>query len=464
MMLDAEISLFAFSPSHPLIVSHDDVLTYGDFSEEVARLGALNLDGVVALVAQNTISRIASYLACLTLRLPVLLLEGSVSSEYLNELINRFGISHLIGARESEFTQFDSIVSAFGDSWATNSSAPRVSVSPQLAVLLATSGSTGNPKYVRLSRKAVLHNARAIAQGLHISPDDRAVTSLPFSYTYGLSVINSHFVSGATICVTDETIVSPDFWRLVAEQHVTTIAGVPTSYKMLRKMRWSPAKYEHLRYLTQAGGRLDDADRQYFLDLLGEQNIDFYVMYGQTEATARITITPPEDLHAHIGTAGRPLEDGWISIEEPDENGIGSVVYHGPNVMMGYAESDEDLAREDDMNGDLETGDLGFMKDGLLFLTGRTKRIVKIFGIRVSLDDVDRWLHQFGNAVAIQGNDSVTIFIENPAEAPDVIRQKLSEHLRIHPSGVKVVVVEALPLLSSGKVDFQTLAKMATDS
>jgi acyl-CoA synthetase (AMP-forming)/AMP-acid ligase II len=182
-------------------------------------------------------------------------------------------------------------------------------------------------------------------------------------------------------------------------------------------------------------------------------------MYGQTEATARITITHPQDLFTDVSTAGRAVAGGELEIRSPDENGTGEVWYRGPNVMLGYAEHADDLARPDDMGSVLETGDLGYLVDGMLFLTGRSKRIVKIFGKRVSLDDVDQWVQARTDGVAVQGNDAVVLFVVGEADAG--LRTDLAEFLHVHPTGVRVVELDDIPLMSSGKIDYQELNRRA---
>jgi acyl-CoA synthetase (AMP-forming)/AMP-acid ligase II len=456
----AQLDLTAIPAETPLLIDGDHTITYGEFLRTTGGLREIVGRDLVVIVSKSKAQRILSYLACLSLDVPVLLVEENIDASALNDIVDRFNAKYVVGADTATYTAAPAFVLA-GEPWFEHNLDRSSKIHENLALLLATSGSTGNPKFVRLSREAVLSNAFSIASGLDIMASDRAITSLPFSYTYGLSVINSHFVRGATICVTNDPMVSAEFWRAVDELSVTNIAGVPTSYTMLRKMRWSPEKHTSLRYMTQAGGRLNDEDRKYFLELLGTHGVEFFVMYGQTEATARMTITNPKDLREHVATAGRAIEGGQLSVLDSDDTGVGSIVYRGPNVMMGYAESADDLALGDEMNGVLETGDLGYLKNGLLFLTGRTKRIVKIFGIRVSLDDVDRWLHEFGSGVSVQGNDCIVLFMDHLLVESSQLRLLLSQHLHVHPTGVRVIKLDALPLLSSGKIDFQALTKMA---
>lgn len=435
-----------------------DRLTYGELRSRGARL-ADSGHALAFLRAENTVEAVAAYIACLEAGVVVLLLDRDIHEEALASLIRLYEPDVLLNVHPVDgFTPW-----VEGPFAIPAQVAPvRANVHPDLAVLLSTSGSTGTPKLVRLSRQSVVHNARSIAQGLGIRADDRAISSLPYSYTYGLSVINSHLAIGAMIVLTDAALVSQDFWKAVDEFAVTSIAGVPSSYKMLRQMRWTPEGHASLRYATQAGGRLSDDDRAHFIGLFESLGKEFFVMYGQTEATARMTIAQPEDLAKHISTAGRAVAGGRLDIVDPDSSGIGEVVYVGPNVMLGYAESGADLARGDDMDSTLRTGDLGYLDGDLLFLTGRTKRIVKVFGKRISLDDVESWLATRVDAVAVQGDDSIVVVAIGSDDAPVAVRSELAEYLGVHPTGVKLARIDALPLLSSGKVDLQAVKEMVS--
>ncbi|MET9337281.1 AMP-binding protein [Nonomuraea sp. NPDC003804] len=324
---------------------------------------------------------------------------------------------------------------------------------PDLAVLLTTSGSTGNPKLVRLSHRAVMANARAIAQALRLTPADVAPTSLPLHYSYGLSVLNSHLAAGATIVLTGASLLERPFWRQLAEHRCTSLAGVPYQYEMLRRLRFDPAAHPALTTLTQAGGRLRP-------ELVAEfaAKVDrFFVMYGQTEATARIAVLPPERLPDKLGSAGVALPGGALGVEN------GEIVYRGPNVMMGYATSAADLARGDDLGGVLRTGDLGYVdEEGFLFVTGRVKRIAKVYGVRVNLDDVERLLRDCGPVAATGGDDRVTVWTEGlDRGAREALARRLAGELRLHWSGFDVREVDRLPLLATGKIDYRALEARA---
>ncbi|MBE1590053.1 AMP-binding protein [Nonomuraea angiospora] len=418
---------------------------------EAAGLGGDELAGHVARTAEaltrlrpgplfcgmrNNLTSVLRYLAAWRSGRPIALLDPDLTPGALAELVARFRPAALLG-----FTH------AADGSPPPRRDAPEPH--PDLAVLLATSGSTGNPKLVRLSRQAVLANATAIATALAIVPDEIAPTSLPLHYSYGLSVLNSHLVAGATVILTEAGLLERSFWTHLDAHRCTSLAAVPYQYEMLRRLRYDRSEHPALATLTQAGGRLGQDLVQEFAG----QADRFFVMYGQTEATARIAVLPPDRLADKPGSAGPAIPGGRLSIDE------GEVVYHGPNVMMGYAETAADLARGDDLGGVLRTGDLGRLdSEGFLYLTGRLKRIAKIFGVRVNLDDVERLLRGSVPVAATSGDDRVTVWAEGlDAAGRAGLARRLGAELRVHWSGFDVRAVDSLPLLATGKIDYRAL-------
>ncbi|SDH87950.1 AMP-binding protein [Nonomuraea jiangxiensis] len=385
---------------------------------------------------RNNLTSVLRYLAAWRSERPIALLDPDLSAGALAELVARFRPAALLG-----FTHASD-----------GSPPPRRELPaphPDLAVLLATSGSTGNPRLVRLSRRAVLANATAIVTALSVRPGDISPTSLPLHYSYGLSVLNSHLAAGATVVLTEAGLLERSFWTHLDAHRCTSLAAVPYQYEMLRRLRFDRSEHPALTTLTQAGGRLSPE----LVTQFAGQADRFYVMYGQTEATARIAVLPPGLLAAKPGSVGPAIPGGRLSVDD------GEIVYHGPNVMMGYAETAADLARGDDLGGVLRTGDLGRLdSDGFLYITGRLKRIAKIFGVRVNLDDVELLLRDTGPVAATSGDDRVTVWAEglNAAGCAGLAR-RLGAELRVHWSGFDVRGIDRLPLLATGKVDYRAL-------
>ena len=336
---------------------------------------------------------------------------------------------------------------------------------PALALLLGTSGSTGAPRLVRISHDGLLSNARAIASYLGITASDRAVTSLPMHYCYGLSVVNSHLVSGAALLLTERSVTDDGFWDLVREQGATSFAGVPHTFDLLDRVGFAQMELPSLRYVTQAGGRLAPERVRRYASLAARGGWRFVVMYGQTEATARMAYLPPDMAGRHPGAVGVPIPGGSFEIRdvpEAREPGVGELVYRGPNVMLGYAECPGDLALGRVVH-ELPTGDLARIGPaGLVEIVGRRSRFLKLFGLRIDLDEVERILARQGVAAACAGSDERMVVAVPGGVAPGVV-PALARHLGLPPSCIELLTPPEMPRLPNGKTDYRALAAMAAE-
>jgi long-chain acyl-CoA synthetase len=416
-------------------------LTYGELNAKVvdacAELRSMGERQLGFLFASNTLRSLVTYLACLRAGHVPLLLPPALAPELSEQLLALyqpqwvFDAGHL--ARHAH-------------------EAPALHA--DLALLLSTSGSSGSPKLVRLSHRAVQANAASIARFLELGPGECAITTLPPHYSYGLSVINSHLQAGARIVLTERSALERPFWEQVSAAGVTSLAGVPSFYQLLHRTGFDRRELPALRTLTQAGGKLDDKLARWLLDLAAQRGWRVFVMYGQTEATARISYVPPESLANKIGAIGIAIPGGALSLDPTTSE----LVYAGPNVMMGYAENRADLGLGDALAGVLRTGELGRVDDeGYFYLTARLKRFVKLAGHRVDLDAVEQMLQESLQVpVAASGrDDALAICIEAGNETPAArAAALLHERYRVHASLYRVVTVPALPLLANGKKDY----------
>jgi len=337
-----------------------------------------------------------------------------------------------------------------------------------LSVLLSTSGTTGSPKLVRLSMENVYDNANSIREYLEIKHDERAVSSLPFHYSYGLSVLNSHLLAGASIVMTGKTIIYPEFWKVFNDNKCSSFAGVPHSYRILDRSGFAKRSTPTLRTMTQAGGKMENNLISKYHENLKARGARLVVMYGQTEATARISYVPPEMLNTKLGSIGIPIPGGKLAVfdgedEIKEPHRVGEIVYNGKNVMLGYATSPADLANGDLMSGKLRTGDLGYFdEDGYYFIKGRIKRFVKIYGLRINLDELEEKLKIHG-PTAITGNDE-KIFVfcgfGNDSDFENY-RRELAKVYKLHINTFVFKKIDSLPAQSSGKIDYKKLNEMA---
>lgn len=325
-----------------------------------------------------------------------------------------------------------------------------------LAILLSTSGTTGSPKMVRLSYRNIAANASTITTYLSIGSHERAVTILPFNYSYGMSIVNSHLEAGAALVLTDAGLLAREFWDTFRHHGVTSLSGVPYTYQMLHRLNPGKLPLDSLQTLTQAGGRLSVPLIEYFRELSDDRGWRFFVMYGQTEAAPRISYVPPAMLQAKVGSIGVAVPGGSLSLSPQ-----GELVYEGPNVMMGYAQTREDLEKGDELGGRLETGDLATMdEDGCFYLCGRLKRFVKIHGNRVGLDDIEQRLEAaLHHPAAVVGeDDKLRIFLAGDSDI-DAAKLLLNRAYRLHANTFSLNRLETLPYTSSGKKDYGGLPK-----
>jgi acyl-coenzyme A synthetase/AMP-(fatty) acid ligase/acyl carrier protein len=327
---------------------------------------------------------------------------------------------------------------------------------PDLALLMSTSGSTGSPKLVRLSAESVTTNAHDIAAALGLRATDRGVTALPLHYCYGLSVLHSHLAVGASVVLTDASVVDPGFWPMLRELSVTNLAGVPYTFDLLDHSAATTGSVPSLRLLTQAGGRLAPDKVLQWARRGQEEGWDLRVMYGQTEATARMAVSAPGRALTSPGSVGLPVGDGSFSVvdeagREVPAGEVGALRFHGPSVMLGYAGEPADLARGRDVTT-LDTGDLGRVShDGSLEVVGRRSSFVKVMGVRIDVQRVEAALSARGweAVVAAQGDRLGAVVCGGDTTAAEAVAlaSGLPEHV------VDVLPVERIPRHSNGKPD-----------
>lgn len=434
----------------PAILTDTETLSYRELAERVddlaVRLGPERR--LVALAASNDVDSLVAYLAALAGGHPLILLQKD-KPEALESLIAAYDPDVVLRCR--------------GGSTALEERRQRTrhELHPDLALLLSTSGSTGSPKLVRLSHANLQSNAESIAAYLNIGPNDRAATTLPMSYCYGLSVVNSHLLRGAGLILTDLSVVDPCFWELFRRGGGTSFAAVPYTFELLERVGFADMELPALRYITQAGGRMaPEAVTRYAL--LGRRHgWEFFVMYGQTEATARMAYLPPGLAAVVPGAVGVPIPGGSFRIDPVEGLEHGELVYTGPNVMLGYAASPEDLAAGRTVT-ELRTGDLARLHPaGVYEVVGRRSRFVKIVGLRIDLGQVERLLEDLGVQGAGAGtDDGVVVAVEGDHDA-QLLRKVLAQSLGLPRTALQVYAVPRLPRLASGKLDYPSVLALS---
>lgn len=440
----------------PAIITQDGT-TYSyrqiySLSDELAApLG--NSKKLVFLRCQNTPRVIAAYLACLRHGHAALLLNEDMDVHMFRRLKELYRPDFIFSDTGAE-----AIMEPQGEIARTHP------LHPKLALLLSTSGSTGSPKLVRLTQDNLQANAASIAEYLQLNEQERPITNLPMYYSYGLSVINSHLHAGACLLLTKESLISPDFWKFCDSYGATSMAGVPYTYDMLDAIGFRKRAPHQLSSMTQAGGHMDAEKVLRYAEWAEEHDIRLYIMYGQTEATARMSYLPPHMALTHPNSIGYPVPGGCFRLADDSgkticDTGVnGELIYTGPNVCMGYAESEADLSLGDVFCGELHTGDVAYVDtDGLYYITGRLKRFLKIAGNRFSLDELETHFLSKGVQCVCGGKDGKLLIAITDADKKDFVTQYIKNTWHLLRHQYNVSIIESIPRSSTGKILYQNI-------
>jgi long-chain acyl-CoA synthetase len=418
------------------------------------------------IFALNDAASLIAYLGSIECGHAVAMLDPELDSPLALNLIRRFQPDFIVAPASQAL---DSGISAQYSATALGTQhvllcslrPGRCEIHPDVALLISTSGSTGSPKLVRLSWRNLQSNAASINQVLLNTDLDRAMLTTPIFNGYAQSLVHTHLAAGGSFVLTRHRIVTRAFWDIVREAECSGIGGTPYFYQALDRLDLDFLRVPQLKKFVQIGGRLAESLVRKFHESATRRGGSLHIMYGQAEATARISGLPPSMLPAAARSVGFALPGGRLSVEAdgrccgPSQEG--ELVYEGPNVMMGYASEPLDLAAGYELGGKLHTGDLGYYDDrGLFYVSGRRARFVKVFGWRISLDEVEELLSDAGPVAAVNENDRIVIFCEErQGPTPDI--EGLSARLHIHPSGFELRKVSQIPRLANGKADYHSL-------
>lgn len=428
-----------------IITGQGEVITYLQLSKKVEMANPVNF-GFKALVfikAKNTIETIIAYLSNLSVGNVVYLYDNNDES-VINNLINIYKPNTLIS--EGNYTSLHTA---------------NLNIHPDTCLLLSTSGSTGSPKFVKLTANNINSNAASIAEYLSLTNDDRALAHLKLHYSFGLSVLNSHLAVGASVVLTDVSVLDEKFGMLINQHKVTSFSGVPFVFQSLDKISFDLKEYPSIRQITQAGGKLYKDDVIKWNNKCIEQNIEFYVMYGQTEASPRISYLPPELIKKFPDSIGIAIPGGEIYIVDENKKLVmepavqGELVYKGPNVMQGYASRLEDLSLGN-LTSVLYTGDIAkFNEGGVYSIVGRSSRFIKLFGIRINLDDIQALLNETTVDITCTGNDEKIVFATTANTGLEDAISYISKKINLPEAYFITAVFKEMPLLLNGKIDYK---------
>lgn len=343
-------------------------------------------------------------------------------------------------------------------------------VPSDIACMVYTSGSTGKPKAAMLSHANICANTRSICEYLAISPADIQMVVLPFFYVMGLSLLNTHIAAGATLVINNRSIYPADMVHQMIRESVTSFSGVPSTYAYL--LHRSPFKARRdmlssLRYCSQAGGRMAPPMIQSLRQALPDHT-RLFIMYGATEASARLTYLDPDFLESKTDSIGKPIPGVIIRLLDTQGREVppmmeGELVAQGPNIMQGYWK-DPSATKQVLTNHGYHTGDIGYRdSDGFLYIARRKDGLLKVFGHRVNPIEVEDFLlatHLLVEAAVIGVPDALAgtklVALAAPKDntcTPEMLKERCAAQLPKHQNPAEVILLRALPKNASGKID-----------
>lgn len=460
------------STATALVLPDRTTITYAQLpslTDEWCRMMESPGKSIVVCFAGRNLATVSCFLAALRLGHAIAILDASLQEWERNRFVAAYQPEFVAWcpddgmAMKSSLRHYRHVADLSGaELWARTAGTEEMP-HPDLAVILSTSGSTGNPKAARLSYQGLAHNSMSISGPLGAADAQRGVTSLPLHFVFGLLTLTSHLLSGGSVAISADRPTSRSFWQYFTASGCTNFRGVASTYDILWRMLPDLYRVPTLRTMTQGGSRLRNDRVLGYAAFMEHRKGQFLVTYGQTEAGRMASldvINSPE----RVGSVGKVISGCDLFIRDNDaylaDRKIGEVVYSGPNVMLGYANCRTDLSKGDEIGGILGTGDIGYLDAGFLYLTGRRERVTKIFGLRLSLDDIERLFEDVGSVAAVaDGDQGVILLTEESPKGFEKVRPRVAARLGIPALLITIRHVNELPRTRTGKIDYTRLAE-----
>lgn len=434
-------------------------ITYGDicdFAEEYAK--HLPYRTLIFILSENKIGSLLGYTSSLINKVVPLVISAKTEESLYANLRDKYKPEYMWVPDEMvESLGYERLFSAW-DYSLVKTGYPKIPLYEDLSLLLPTSGSTGSPKLIRHSYRNIEANADNVRRLFELTEDEKAMAILPMHYTMGLSVIASHLLTGATLLLSNRSLLDKGFWTMLRD--ATSFTGVPYSYDILTKMRFTRMDLPNLKIITQGGGKLTEEMWQKLAQYAHDKGKKFIATYGQSECTARMAYLPAEMAMSKVCSIGIAEPGGQLSIVDNDGNETfegeanGEMVYRGENVTLGYATCQEDLLKGDENHGVMHTGDLARRDaDGCYFIVGRLKRFLKIFGLRIGLDEVENLIKsEYKIDCFCKGTDEKLIVLVTTPSVMEQLPAFIEEKTHLFHQNIEVQLVDAILRNEAGKV------------
>ena len=471
----------AHDPSKECILYRGGSLTYGDILSQVDDLAGyltatIGRGNECLLLSENTPFFVITYLAIMKSGNTVLLVETRISDESIANIFRECHIraSFVQKKYRSKITNSDNVFTEDileGLLHTEMSGTPCVEDN-DVAVVIFTSGSTGAKKGVMLTHRNLCANTESIVQYLNLTSRDRICVTLPFFYCYGASLLHTHLRVGGSIVLSNNIFLGGAI-QDINNFSCTGFAGVPSTYQILiNKTPFLKEELPTLRYMMQAGGQLPNKYIRMIAETFPQKM--FFVMYGATEATARLSYLPPNLVITKLGSIGKGIPG--VTLEVINRDGrpvqpgeIGEITARGDNIMKGYY-GDPEGTRNVIKNGWLYTGDLATVDDeGYIYIVGRAKNIIKSGGYRISPNEIEEFICSLDgvNGCVVLGlpddimGEAVVAVVQPNDAAESSLREEIlaqcTQHLPSYKVPRAVYFVREFPLNASNKVDRQAL-------
>lgn len=438
---------------------------------------------LVLVISDNSLADILFYVSCLSGRIPIMIINENYKKDEIDDIVRRYKPKFICVNSDNQMNHLKKYTlktSFFNHVILSRNDCKKYIIDKEIALLLSTSSSTGSKKFVVLSYRNIEVNTLSIISALHIKQGDKAAIMLPLSYTYGLSVVDTYLKCKGTLLIPTSRLFEKNYWLFLGRNGVNALCGVPFTYYIIKKLKILENNIlNELKLMTQAGGKLDISTQQYFLQIAKKESVNFAVMYGQTEATARISCFFLNEYPEKIGSVGLVIPGGRCSVDKTIKyiyrsQPVGEIIYEGENVSMGYADNLESVISHFFDKGKsgsiLHTGDFGYIdSDNFLYIKGRLSRFVKIYGVRISLDELEE------NIKKQISLDTVCIAIHNGicTEKLGILIEDAQKHkyskkdlfhllsgYGISSRMVQIKAIQDIPHNQNGKVDYFTLEKL----
>lgn len=411
--------------------------------------------GLIFIYSDNQLHSVEVFLNFLRAEYTISMMSAQLNSEFKIHLEQNYSPLYIYDPQRSEIGGYIKEQVSENIYLFRKKQPVEYNIHPDIKLLLSTSGTTGTPKLVKLSDENMVQNAYSILEYMPVKPEDVIPLNVPIIFVYGLSIFTTNCIAGGKIVCTENDVLKKEFWDEFNLYRFTAISGVPYMYEMLYRIGFFKKDHPSLRYMTHTGGILNDALVKIIAEYVLKYNKRFFAQYGQTEASGRMAFLPPEDLSKKGSSIGFPVKNGRFEINEDTSE----LIYYGPNVFGGYAKGWQDLSSFHHTDK-LHTGDIARKdEEGYYYITGRIKRIIKLFGTRYNLDDIELILkNNLGGktfiCTGVEDKYLSVLHLDDCLEN-DLIHQVLRDKLNLHPASVRVKCVTSVPLTPNGKIDYK---------